>query len=62
MPIKRVFFMSLQVSRGHPDGWSPSMIEFIKDALNSDVGNIHVCVCEACISKAMKCKDKVVEK
>ena len=47
----------------HPDGWSPSVIEFFKDAsgFNSDVGNIHVCVCEAChlsIRKAMKCKDK----
>ena len=53
MPTKRVFFMSPNFPgrrHRHPDGWSPSMIEFFKDAseFNSDVGNIHVCVCEAC--------------
>ena len=47
----------------HPAGRSPSIIDFFEDTsgFNSDIGNIRVCVCEAChvsIRKAMKCKDK----
>ena len=47
----------------HPADRSPSIIDFFEDTsgFNSDIGNIRVCVCEAChvsIRKAMKCTDK----
>ena len=64
MPIRRVFFMSLQVSRTKtsPPSWSVS-VDFFEDTsgFNSDISNIRVCVCEAChvsIRKAMKCTDE----